>query len=96
MKINITIDNSYDVVKLNDHDLYNLENEVRKLLRFIYEEEYNRGLLKKYNITTTKVVLGTNLIGESEDNSKTFTTKRSHEKNSTDKQLEAIFDEFFK
>ena len=96
MKININIDNSYDVVKLNDHDLYNLENEVRKLLRFIYEEEYNRGLLKKYNITTTKVVLGTNLIGESEDNSKTFTAKRSHKDDSVDKQLQDIFDDIFK
>lgn len=67
MKINIKIDSSYDIVKLNDHDLYNLENDVRKLLQFIYKEEYNRCLLQKYSIATTKLILGTNVMVESED-----------------------------
>ena len=67
MKININIDSSYDIVKLNDHDLYNLENEVQKLLQFIYKEEYNRCLLRKYSIATTKLILGTNVLVESED-----------------------------
>lgn len=66
MKINIKIDSSYDIVKLNDHDLYNLEGDVERLLRFIYEEERKRSLLKKYKITSTRKILGTNLIVETE------------------------------
>lgn len=69
MKINIKIDSSYDIVKLNDHDLYNLEFAVERLLRFIYEEEYKRGLLKKYQITTTQKILGTDMIVDTEVNS---------------------------
>lgn len=69
MKINIKINNSYDIVKLNDHDLYNLEFDVERLLRFIYKEEYKRGLLKKYQITTTQKILGTDLVVDTEVNS---------------------------
>lgn len=84
--LNTVINDEDNLKRMASDDLYDLQYTVETLLKDIYDEEYRRKLLLKYNIECTQKVLedSLNILNDSRRNNAIYSTHGNSRGGNTD------------